>query len=234
MAEEEAASQAAASAADAACECADLLAALLALRTHLWFGCEAGRTSGVTVILALDRERGQLVVDALRDGARWPAGDVVWLEAQVDGRRLRFEARLDAHVTHDGRPACRLTEPRLVLDLQRRSSYRVRVPASLRLPAALRRGSQVMPARVMDVSTRGCNTRVDTADSLDPGDALRVELLLAGMDLACSATIRHVERLAGATRVGMEFELPPQTDLHAIEQAVARLQREILRRRQTR
>ena len=85
--------------------------------------------------------------------------------------------------------------------------------------------------------------------TLDRGDPLRVQFKLGELDVSCAATVRHVESSGGSARIGMEFDivsaaggqsrprpLSPATavsaDMPSLEQAVARLQREILRRRQ--
>ena len=231
-------------------ECWSLLAALQMLRAHLWIGRVGAPTKGLSVILATDTEhQSSFLIDALRDSSDFTAGTPLYFDTQVEGRRLRFECELAEIVSMDGGPAYRAIDPRVVLDQQRRNAYRVRVPASLRVPAALSSPSFRAPARVLDLSTRGCSTRVETPVTLDRGDPLRVQFKLGELDVSCAATVRHVESSGGSARIGMEFDivsaaggqsrprpLSPATavsaDMPSLEQAVARLQREILRRRQ--
>lgn len=212
-------------------ECWDLLAALQMLRAQLWLGAVGASSAGLSVILALHPQDGSLTIDALRQAEALGEGEPVYFDTQVEGRRLRFDARLDRLVQHDGAPAYRLRDVRLVLDQQRRSAYRVRVPPNVRIPAALGEPGQQVPARLLDLSTRGCATRVESAANLEPGDPVRVHLRLTPADLHCDAWVRNVQRTHGAYRIGIEFEIDPRVDGAALDQAVARLQREILRRR---
>lgn len=209
----------------------ELLGALHLLRAHLWLGLRNQASHGPTVLIAVDPEQGHFLVDALRDAPELAAGDRLYFDTQVEGRRLRFECRLDQILNLDGGLAYQLDAPRLVLDQQRRQAYRVRVPATLRLPAAIQDGLQRTPARVLDLSTRGCSTRTESMLALEDGDRVRVQLHVGETVLSCAARIRNVQRLPGGARLGMEFELDPRADLHTLESTVARLQREILRRR---
>lgn len=194
-------------------------------------GADRGR-GGLSVILLVEAARRQLVVDALRDPVDWAVGERLQLDTQVDGRRLRFECELEAHVQVQGAPAYALRNPVCVLDRQRRNSYRVRLPSSLRVSASVDLPNRRVPARLVDLSTGGCCARVESAGDVHRGDPLRIRVQLPGMDLACEATLRHLERSHGTTRLGMAFQLDPPGDLPGLSQAVARLQREILRRRQ--
>ena len=214
-------------------ECWNLLSALHLLRAHIWLGVRGEPSLGLSVIVGVQPDDGSFLIDALRDlVGGLAAGTELYFDTQVEGRRLRFECRMDAILELEDGPAYRVVEPRLVLDQQRRNAYRVRVPATLRLPAALRHGSQNAPARLLDLSARGCSTRIESALDVDRGDALHVQFRLGELDVACHATVRHVERASGAVRIGMEFELDTRNEAPRLDQAVARLQRELLRRRQ--
>ena len=252
-------------------ECWSLLAALQMLRAHLWIGRIGEPTQGLSVILAADAEhQSSFLIDALRDSGEFTPGTALYFDTQVEGRRLRFECELAEIVSMDGGPAYRAVNPHVVLDQQRRNAYRVRVPASLRVPAALSASSFRSPGQVTDLSTRGCCARVESAVGLDRGDPLRVQFKLGTFDVSCAATVRHVESSGGTARIGMEFDIvstgtsaaspvaargatgalgrtrplgvntaptpsasgSPSANVPALEQAVARLQREILRRRQ--
>lgn len=210
----------------------ELLGALHLLRAHLWLGVGGEPSMGLSVILAIDPARDRFVIDALRQAEGLIEDSPVYFDTQVEGRRLRFECRLSRFLNYDNAPAYLLCQPRLVLDQQRRSAYRVRVPLDLRIPAALGDDGRMVPARLLDLSTQGCSTRSETLLRLDRGDPVRMRLKLGAFDLACTARIRNVQRIGGASRVGMEFELDEAVESSALEQAVARLQREILRRRQ--
>lgn len=213
-------------------DCWGVLAALQLLRAHIWIGRMGEPSLGLSVIVTVETERQSFLIDALREPDDLVPGSDLYFDTQVEGRRLRFECKLREVVELDGGPAYRAVEPRLVLDQQRRNAYRVRVPDTLRLPAALSAGSSRAPARMLDLSTRGCSTRVESSLPVDRGDALQVQFKLGEFDLSCTATVRHVQRLTGAARIGMEFDLTAKSDAPTLDQAVARLQREILRRRQ--
>lgn len=210
----------------------ELLSALHLLRAHLWLGVIGQPTMGLSVILAIDHVNGYLIIDSLRQADNLMEGSTVYFDTQVEGRRMRFECRLAQFINYENGPAYLIREPNLVLDQQRRGAYRVRVPIDVRLPAAIGADTSMVPARLLDLSTTGCSTRSETPMRLDAGDPVRVHLRLGSFDLDCTARIRNVQRVGGATRVGMEFELDETLGTSALEQAVARLQREILRRRQ--
>lgn len=221
-------------------ECWSMLASLQMLRAHLWIGRVGEPTQGLTVILATDTEhQSGFLIDALRDSTDYTPGTALYFDTQVEGRRLRFECELAEVVTFDGGPAYRAIDPHIVLDQQRRNAYRVRVPATLRVPASLSAPDFKSPGRVLDLSTRGCSTRVESSVPVGRGEPLRVQFRLGELDVSCAATVRHVESSPGSTRIGMEFDLvatgsasTARVDLPSLEHAVARLQREILRRRQ--
>jgi hypothetical protein len=214
-------------------DCWSLLAALQMLRAHLWLGRVGECSLGLSVIIAIEAGNASFLIDALRDPDDLVPGTGLYFDTQVEGRRLRFECTLIEVVDLDGGPAYRAADPRLVLDQQRRNAYRVRVPETLRLPAALASGLQRAPARMLDLSTRGCSTRVESPLSVARGETLQLHFKLGEFDLACPATVRHIQRLAGAARIGMEFDLAEKSEAPSLDQAVARLQREILRRRQS-
>lgn len=209
----------------------ELLAALQALRAHIWLGEDGQPALGLSVILAVDPPVGDFIVDALREPNALQEGSRLYFDTQVEGRRLRFECRLAEYLNLEDGPAYRLDQPRLVLDQQRRSAYRVRVPTTLRLPAAINEHGRMVPARLLDLSSRGCSARIEATMDLAKGEAVRMHMKLTEINIICSATVRHVQRMPGAARLGMEFEIDQPADSAALDQAVAKLQRELLRRR---
>ncbi len=213
-------------------ECWGLLAALQMLRAHVWIGRVGEPSLGLSVVVSVEMERQSFLIDALREADDLAPGSALYFDTQVEGRRLRFECHMSEIVELDGGPAYRAVEPRLVLDQQRRNAYRVRVPETIRLAAALTSGLQRAPARMLDLSSRGCSTRVESPLSIDRGDALQVQFKLGDFEMTCSGTVRHIQRVAGASRIGVEFDLGAKSEAPTLDQAVARLQREILRRRQ--
>lgn len=209
----------------------ELLAALQALRAQIWLGYSGEPALGLSVIIAVDSADGHFLIDALREHSTLQEGAALYFDTQVEGRRLRFECRLAEHLTLEDGPAYRLDTPRLVLDQQRRSAYRVRVPASLRVPAAVDEQGVLLQARLLDLSAQGCSVRIESPRNLASGESVRMHIKLNELKLTCSATLRHVQRLPGAARLGMAFDLEQLADASVLQQVVAKLQREILRRR---
>ncbi len=209
----------------------ELLSALQALRAHIWLGYRGEPALGLSVIIGVDSTDGYFLVDALREHGALNEGASLYFDTQVEGRRLRFECRLAEHLMLDDGPAYRLDRPQVVLDQQRRSAYRVRVPASLRVPAAIDEHGNMVQARLLDLSAQGCSVRVELRLDLSSGEAVRMHLKLNELNLACMAVVRHVQQLPGAARLGMAFDLEQPADAWALQQVVAKLQREILRRR---
>ncbi|MGQ0699756.1 MAG: PilZ domain-containing protein [Panacagrimonas sp.] len=211
----------------------DLLATLCAQRALLSVGIVGEAPAGASMMIGVDAERGQFLLDVLRQPGSLAAGSSLYFDTQIEGRRLRFEFRLANVIALDDGPAYLATTPRLVMDRQRRNAYRMRLPANLRVLAAVRRDGQKLPlpARLLDLSTRGCSARLESGALLATGDSVSLNLKLLDLDLMCMATIRHIQRLGGAALIGLEFRLDHAAEAAAFEHAVARLQREILRRR---
>lgn len=210
----------------------DLLSGLQLLRAHLWIGALGKPPAGATVLLSVAAKDGWFLIDALRDEDALKPGDLVYFDTQVEGRRLRIECRLVRLVALDDGPAYIAAEPRIVLDQQRRASYRVRMPAGTPLRAALTDPHGTMiPARIVDLSQTGCGARLTSDLGAAPGDAVHIRVSLADFDLSTAAQVRHIETAAAGTRLGLEFTIPEDTARERLAQSVFRLQRQLLRDR---
>jgi c-di-GMP-binding flagellar brake protein YcgR len=210
----------------------DVLAGLHLLRAHLWLGVNGKPAAGVTVVISVSAREGWFLLDALRDDDALKPGDPVYFDTQVEGRRLRIECRILRMVALEDGPAYVAAEPRIVLDQQRRSSYRVRLPTGSLLRAAITdaRGTTT-PARLVDLSQTGCGARMSSELAAAPGDAVYVRVTLADFDLSTTAHVRHLETGSSTTHVGLEFAIDEQSARERLAQSVFRLQRQLLRDR---
>ncbi|HKY93572.1 MAG TPA: PilZ domain-containing protein [Nevskiaceae bacterium] len=211
----------------------DVLAGLHLLRAHLWLGVTGKPPAGVTVLISVSAREGWFLLDALRDDDALKAGDAVYFDTQVEGRRLRIECRILRMVALDDGPAYVAAEPRIVVDQQRRASYRVRLPTTTLLRAAITdpRGT-VTPARLVDLSQSGCGARMSSELAAAPGDAVHVRVSLDDFDLSTPARVAHLETGGSGTHIGLEFSIDEQAARERLAQSVFRLQRQILRDRQ--
>lgn len=211
----------------------DVLAGLHLLRAHLWLGVTGKPPAGVTVVISVSPREGWFLLDALRDDDALKPGDAVYFDTQVEGRRLRLECCILRMVALDDGPAYIAAQPRIVLDQQRRASYRVRLPSNTLLRAAITDpNGTVTPARVVDLSQTGCGARLSTGLSAAPGDAVYVCVSFADFDLSTPARVAHVESGGSSTHVGLEFAIAEQVARERLAQSVFRLQRQVLRDRQ--
>jgi c-di-GMP-binding flagellar brake protein YcgR len=132
----------------------------------------------------------------------------------------------------DDGPAYIAAEPRIVVDQQRRNSYRVRLPTSTLLRAAITDPhGTTTPARLVDLSQNGCGARMSTGIAASLGDTIHVRVSLVDFDLSTPARIAHIENGNATTQVGLEFAIEEQAAKERLAQAVFRLQRQILRDR---
>jgi c-di-GMP-binding flagellar brake protein YcgR len=210
----------------------DLLAGLSMLRAQLWLGVIGQASAGLSVLLAVRPEQGWMLIDCLRDSTALKAGDAMYFDTQVEGRRLRFECRLERIAELDDGPAYLVVEPRLVLDQQRRVAYRVRVPENQPLRAAIvDPEGEVRPARVLDLSHMGCAARVELHAPVDAGAAVQCLLRVGEFHLTTEAQVRHVRPTPTGARLGLEFRPTTPVVEQQLAQAVSRLQRQLLRGR---
>lgn len=210
----------------------ELLAGLRVLRAHLWVGAIGRPSAGISVLLSTNADRNEALLDTLRDSEALQAGDELYFDTQVEGRRLRFECRLDSIAQLEDGPAYRITDPMLVVDQQRRAAYRVRLPATELPRAALLDASGTpLPARVLDVSRDGLGLRVSQGAHFVAGTQINLHVTLPDFDFAADAEVRHVSRNSEGTRLGLQLKLGDAQIEQRLGQAVNRLQRRVLRGR---
>lgn len=210
----------------------ELLAGLQVLRANLWLGVVGGPPAGISVVLSVDRQQNWILLDALRDNDTLRPGDEMYFDTQVEGRRLRFECQLARIATLDDGPAYVATDPYLVVDQQRRATYRVRLPANgLPRAALIPAVGTPHPARVIDVSREGLGARVAADVRVIPGTTVNLHVSLPDFDFASDAEVRHVSRSGEGIRIGLQLRFGDPGLEHKLGQAVNRLQRRVLRGR---
>lgn len=210
----------------------ELLYGLQVLRANLWVGVVGHPPAGISVMLSADRQQNWALIDALRDNNSLQPGDELYFDTQVEGRRLRFECQLARIAALDDGPAYVVTDPYLVVDQQRRASYRVRLPANgLPRAALIGPGGQPHPARVLDVSREGLGARVSTDVRVIAGTTVNLHVSLPDFDFASDAEVRHVSRSGEGIRIGLQLRFGDPAFEHKLGQAVNRLQRRVLRGR---
>ncbi|MGQ0621258.1 MAG: flagellar brake protein [Panacagrimonas sp.] len=210
----------------------ELLSGLQVLRAHIWVGVVGRPSAGISIVLAVERQQGWLLLDALRDDDALSVDDALYFDTQVEGRRLRFECRLARIAQLDDGPAYLVTDPQLVLDQQRRASYRVRLPANgLPRAAVIDLAGVARPARVLDMSRGGLGLRVDSDSRFVPGAEVNLHVSLADFDFATDAEVRHVTRSEDGFRIGLQLLIGDPILDQKLGQAVNRMQRKVLRGR---
>jgi len=210
----------------------DLITAIKSLRLALSLSCPQRQVSGLSLLTYVDRARGVVGADTLAGSAIIEAGDAVTLEAHVEGRQLVFSAQVAALETREGSASYRLDQLQLLVDEQRRASYRVRIPKGVKVRAALHgEGGEALQGEVLDISNQGFGAEVPIPLDIEDGITVRCYLALPDLNLAAEATVRHYRVNAETTRLGLQFaDLSPAVE-SALSRAVTQLQRLMLRRR---
>jgi c-di-GMP-binding flagellar brake protein YcgR len=210
----------------------DLITAIKSLRLAVSVSCSQRQVSGLSLLTYVDRSRGTVGADTLAGFAVIEAGDAVTLEAHVEGRQLVFSAQVAALEVREGNPGYRLEQLQLLIDEQRRASYRVRIPKGVRVRAALHsEAGEALEGEVLDISNQGFGAELPIPLEIADGITVRCQLTLPDLDLAAEAIVRHYRVSAESTRLGLQFgDLSPAVE-SALSRAVTQLQRLMLRRR---
>jgi c-di-GMP-binding flagellar brake protein YcgR len=126
---------------------------------NVYFG--PGPDFFITALLAIDAERGTVVFDIgadPRQNERLPRAPAARLETYAEHVRVEFSVGPVTPVLFDGMPAFAAPLPPSLLRIQRRETYRVRVPQArpiiCELPPASGSAQPVL-ARVRDISVGG-------------------------------------------------------------------------------
>lgn len=157
-------------------EIAALLRALSRKRTPVAAYYGPGDTFLLTTLLAFDPDSWQLVLDAGRNVEEQSnTASTLTLVAFEGSVKVQFQIDRAEPALWGGMPAIRSTAPGTVLRLQRRESYRLRLPllrsVRCRIPAAADRGAADL--RVVDISCAGLGLAVATDQPrFEPGEQL--------------------------------------------------------------
>jgi c-di-GMP-binding flagellar brake protein YcgR len=214
-------------------KCWELLAALQTLHTAVAMRNSKGKALGVGMVLAVDPERGVLLLDVpVKSHAHIETDELMRLEAQIEGRRLEFTCHMQRIVQLPDGPAFLANKPILRVDKQRRAAYRVHLPSMQDLQAAIADDDgKELDARLIDISILGFGARVPAPVPFAEGVTVRCRISLPDLDLNAEATVRHNVREMGATRLGMQFKALSPAMEQSLNRAVVKLERMILRSR---
>lgn len=179
-------------------EIAALLRALARKRTTVAAYYGTGDAFLLTTILAFDADAHELVLDAERNANGRPgASSTLTLVAFEDSVKVQFQVQRAASALWGGLPAIRVQAPRTLLRLQRRESYRLRLPllraAECRVPAVAGRAAARL--RVVDISCVGLGLAIPSQQlRFEPGQCLRkCELELPGSEtLVVTLEVRRI------------------------------------------
>ncbi|MBE7521557.1 MAG: flagellar brake protein [Burkholderiales bacterium] len=191
----------------------------------------------VTTILSVEVDTGELVLDwggTGRIADRLMAASRVLFETSLDQVRVRFASGPPAPTVFDGEAAFRVAIPEFVFRIQRRDSYRLKVPASLRATLVVEAFAQAGPASTSlvlhDISETGACVGASRTDPAAAAGARheRCRLLLPELPpISVGVEVIHVaSRNDGAMRYGVRFLGIPERDAATIRRFIARVERD--------
>lgn len=189
----------------------------------------------ITTILSISPEAGEIVFDwggTERVADKLMAAARVHFETSLDQVRVRFASGPPTPAFFDGEAAFRVAIPEFVFRIQRRDSYRLKVPASLRALLEIEAFSSQEPAwmTVHDLSETGARVsglRKDRA--VVAGERYeRCRLVLPELTpITVGVEVVHVAAQGnGAPRCGVRFLAIPERDAATIRRFIARVERD--------
>ena len=214
-----------------------VLAGLNGLRLLMLMRDRAGTVHGTSLVLGIDRLRRQFLLDAHEQSStEFPTGEPVWLEARVEGRRIEFKCNICGRRELADGPAWLASDPELLVDEQRRTVYRLRIaddhPANARLIHV--DAPRPVPAQVIDLSRSGVGVQLARMAAVDRGTSITCMLRLDDLQLEIDSIVRYRRFDKLGTRLGLEFCEMTASQEAALNRAVFRLERQILRERRQR
>jgi len=217
-------------------EIAAVLRRLLAAREPLSVHWDGNDSFALTALLAVEPQQEALVLDCLGDARanrRLLESEELSLVATLDGVKIQFSAPRAEVAVYEGRAALRLRLPEFLLRLQRRESYRVRVPLACELALEIDGRLCVMELRVADLSLGGVALVSDRAYlNIEPGRVIdNCRIALGGLGtLAARLEIRNVMESRGRNglrqlRLGCRFVNLPGAMEALIARYIGQLER---------
>ncbi|AZY51908.1 flagellar brake protein [Bordetella avium] len=137
-------------------EIVHLLLAIMQRQTLVFMHVPGRPINSVTTLLALDADRGEVLLDAAQNGGlneRIVSGDDVSFETAMDNIRVSFTGSQMSLQTYEGRPALRMALPQAISRMQRRDSYRIEVPVLK--PATWSMAGRRLTLALKDISSTG-------------------------------------------------------------------------------
>jgi c-di-GMP-binding flagellar brake protein YcgR len=214
-----------------------VLVSLNAQRSTVLLRDRAGSVHGTSLVLGIDKLQHQFLLDAHEQTSNeFPLGEPLWLEARVEGRRIELTCQiLDRRELPDG-PAWVANGPELLLDEQRRTVYRLRIsdehPAQARL--VHEDAPRPVPAQIIDLSRSGVGVQLGRMAAVDRGTHITCMLRIVDLQLEVESIVRYRHFDKAGTRLGMEFCDMSAAQEAALNRAVFRLERQLLRERRQR
>ncbi len=214
-----------------------VLAGLNAQRSTVLLRDRAGTVHGTSLVLGIDRLQQQFLLDAHEQtDNEFPIGEPLWLEARVEGRRIELSCQIRGRRELPDGPAWIATDARLLLDEQRRTVYRLRIsedhPAQARL--VHEDAPRPVPAQIIDLSRNGVGLQLARMAAVDRGTRITCMLKIIDLQLEVESIVRYRSFDKTGTRLGLEFSDMSAAQEAALNRAVFRLERQILRERRHR
>jgi c-di-GMP-binding flagellar brake protein YcgR len=161
----------------------------------------------------------------------------VEVEARLDGVLVRFSTDLQkAGKSKDGIGFYRAALPLYLFYFQRRDTHRVKITREqLPVRGVIKGSSERIQGVMHDLSIGGIGFIARTERIMQRGDIIERSLfqLPNGEEFSCDLEIRFLQELRqqSVTRIGCQFLDLAATEQQVITQEVARLERELLRKR---
>lgn len=214
-----------------------VLAGLNAQRATVLLRDRAGTVHGTSLVLGIDSPQKQFLLDAHeQSSSEIPLGEPLWLEARVEGRRIELSCQIRGRRDLPDGPAWLGTDPELLLDEQRRAVYRLRIsedhPANARL--VHEDAPRPVAAQIIDLSRSGVGLQLARMAAVDRGTRITCMLRIADLQLEVESIVRYRRFDKTGTRLGLEFSDMSPAQEAALNRAVFRLERQILRERRHR
>lgn len=190
-----------------------------------------------SVLLALDRENGELTADELfpsRGHAAMATGLEVRILSRLDGIEMRFRASVKAISPTQPGATYRLSMPTGLDYVQRRNAFRVPVSAALAIPVELSAGVARARGTLVDISHTGLRVALRGQAPLPPVDSLSCSIDLPPGTITTTVEACHTEpdrRGLGVVYIGLRFIGLTRDQQQLISRFTAHIQRDQLRAR---